>query len=190
MRYTSKLFLLAATTIAAMALGASSAAASSPVEVVVEDTGAHCTIFEGNCTLHVVGESHLTHPSPPIGIISRCQDEFTATFAEDGSGAVTGQSLASKPGSGIPCNSVPCPGSQPYDAWPISAAEETAASTIEATVTFCLGQGPGVQCPADVIITEPSAHQYAFSTVTVCPNMIRVEGLWTAEGDTDVEFQH
>jgi hypothetical protein len=190
MRFTSKLFLLAATAIAAMALSASSAAATSPVEVVVEGGVEHCDVSVGNCDLHVVGESHLTHPNPLVGIISRCQDEFTATFDEDGSGTVTGQSLANKSGSDIPCNSVPCPGSQPYNAWPISGAEETAASTIEATVTFCLGQDAGVQCPADVIITEPSAHQYAFSTVTTCPNLIRVEGNWTAEGDTDVEFQH
>jgi hypothetical protein len=189
MRYTSKLFLLAATTIAAIALGASSAAASSPVELIVEDTGAHCDVATANCTLHVVGESHLAHPNPAVGIISRCNDELTWTFGEDGSGTVTSQSLASK-GGGVPCNLVPCPGTQPYAAWPISAAEETAANTIEATMTFCLGQGAGTTCPLDVIITEPSEHQYSFSTVTTCPNGTRWEASWTAEGDTDIEFQH
>jgi hypothetical protein len=186
MRFTSKLFLLAATTIAAIAMGASSAAASSPVEVVVEDTGEHCSVAAGNCTMHVVGESHLAHPNPIFGIVSRCSDELTWTFGEDGSGSVTGQSLASKVGS-VPCNTRPCPGTPPFNPWPISGAEETAASTVEATVTPCYGAG--VQCPLDVIITEPAEHQYSLSTVTACPN-VRVEGSWTAEGNNDIEIQH
>ncbi len=182
MRTTSKLFLLAASVIVAMALGASSASATSAITVKVESTGANCV--PATCTVHVVGESRLEAGTT---VISRCQDEFDAAFNANGTGNVINQDLRVHPLGA--CNSVPCTTGGVKNPWPITNAEETGAGTIEAIVQFCLGAG--TICNADVIITEPTTHNYNFSTNTLCPSGVRVIGNWNVEATNPrIEIQH
>ncbi len=180
MRTTSKLFLLAASVIMAMALGASSASATSAITVKVESTGANCV--PATCTVHVVGESRIELPNGTV--ISRCQDEFDAAFNANGTGNVINQDLRVHPLGA--CNSVPCTTGGVKNPWPITNVEETGANTVELHLLYCFGS---TRCSADVIVTEPTSHRYRYTVNHLCSTGVWICGVANSEL-TNIEINH
>jgi hypothetical protein len=193
MRIARKLALLLAMAFAAMALAASGASAQEAVEVEHEG-GAHCDISANPCEVTAHGESHLS----VFGfIVSNCEDEFTASIGEDGTGHITSATLVDHSDGGdctrIPCNGV---GESPAEVeWDIDNTRETAVDTGVMDVNFCLDaagnpNGVGTHCNAPITVRETTGtHNYTFSTGFNCPSGVRVEGTWTAEG-TPIEIEH
>jgi hypothetical protein len=185
MRLARKLFLLAAMALTALALGATTANAENPVEVVDEETAEHCTAVgivghtvSGGCHIEYESEGHvplIAYVPTPV-ILSQCVVHLDAQVGEDGSGYINGATLAvgdvvESPG----CTRAPCDelGSGAMLPWPLQIVEgETATDPSEdVEVEFCLrtvasGQGGAPsRCQVHVPITQDAVnHNHEIGT--------------------------
>jgi hypothetical protein len=202
MRLARKLFILAAMTMAAMALTAGSASA---VEVSNEANGVHCTAVtidehhavSGGCRVEATSEvGQPTQVQAFNGMtfvtISTCADHFEAAIGEDGTGYLY-QAVTSQSGT-APCTRTQCDESHLAEhhphaliPWPL-----TVESTSSMEITFCLRDvnaeegTAGTTCHTNVDITDDGDHQYEFRATGApgsgsCENLgggARVIGHW------------
>lgn len=197
MRIARKLVLLCALALAAMALAASSASATESI-AISEEGGSACN----PCTVHAVGTSSLTafHFLP----VSACQDEFVATINANGTGNIHDYTNQDNGGPGCTrqnCNGIPSPAEDGESEWSI-ASEEDGPNVGDMNVEFCLDEksnpdGTGTHCLADVQVSEPTTHNYAFSLNQECSAggvPVRVTGSWTSEANPtegdEIEITH
>jgi hypothetical protein len=194
MRIARKVFLLCAMALVAMALGASTASADSPIEVQTE-AGVHCN----PCVVTATGESHLNLFG---GRVSTCEDTFTAEVFEDGTGHiayVNENHHVTIPPPPTACTRIACNGvgePQTERTFDITSAEETAPNQGQMLVDFCLDAssspgGTGTHCTADVLVNDLGNHDYLFTLHDQClGGAIEVEGEWTLTGGTPIEIVH
>jgi len=192
MRLARNLLLAATAAIAAMAFLASSAFAQS-VEVINEDTLAHCgEVVEddaghntsGGCQVRAtneLGTDAVTFAHVPGSgeiVTSRCQNIFIANINEDGVGYIDVDANTILENEATMCVIEPCDetatGTTPHAdyEWPISGLAEFGASREELVVTFCIRahsniEGPATPCTLEVNVTleDPPTHQYEFRAV-------------------------
>ena len=203
-----KLALLTAVTIAAITLVAGHASAQEePVEVDNEPTGLHCALAAANCEHHISGQSVLTlHQFESESVVSQCNDEFLATFDEDGSGFI-GTYENDAPVSNL-CTRVKCDDTG-EELWPITrAGEYTGTQTEEGhmSLEICLDNkatpgSAGTHCTIELAIQNLGNHHYGFSATNAeCPIVgmlvwLEVDGSWESEAlphelEKNIEFIH
>jgi hypothetical protein len=167
MRTASKLLLLCATAVLAMAFAASSASATGPVEISNEITGEHCN----PCEIVVEGESVISVETPRIPV-SFCEDSFEAEIYEDGEGHVTQLNNANHTGGACAtqkCNGVGEPAAETE--WPFHMEEVGSAFAL--AIRFCLDSkaapnNPGGHCDLTAGVAPepaPRVHHYLISAV-------------------------
>jgi len=212
MRNLFRLLSFTAAAIAAIALAASSAGATSTVEVIDEVSENHCgevTVtshdVSGGCELSATSEGGvaapsitlLSHTSPTAETVSTlCAMQFNAHVNEEGHGYITDQAL-----SGAQCGLTACDEAAPSHAqlpWEFQLAELFAGHQALG-FTFCirpvvLSEGQNVLPPCSVVIdvSEPAPHEYEFTANEVpCLENPAVEliGHWTLD-ETSVEINH
>jgi len=192
MRLARKLFLLLAAAIAALAMSATTASATGPVEVDIEG-GAHCA----PCFIEVHGESQITNATGTP--LSTCEDTFHAEIYEDGFGHVT--ELINAPHATLPCTTIKCTGvgEPPEEAeWPFRI-EETGLNQELLEIRFCLDVAPnpgatGLHCDLDAAVTANEVNEPHHYNVSVlnwpCAGGARlVTGNWEIEG-RPIEIEH
>jgi hypothetical protein len=177
MRTASKLLLLCATAVLAMALTASSASATGPVEISNEATGEHCN----PCSVILEGESTISVETPRIPV-SFCENTFEAEIYEDGEGHVTQYTNANHTGGTCgtdKCNGIGEPTAETE--WPFHIEE--VGDEFSLGIRFCLDSkanpnNPGAHCDLntqDGDETDPGSHHYIGSAVDQhCPAINRV----------------
>jgi hypothetical protein len=183
MRTAHRAALLTTVALASIAMAASPASAQEEIEVSAEG-GDHCN----PCVAHAVSTQSVQIDAHIFGIEftdSVCANEFDAVINEDGSGALTNQSL-----TGAGCNREPCPSTP----WPISVREGPAGSEI-AEVRFCLrATNPDVLCTIDMGMEDEGGHSYGLHADSArCHGVgeptFSVSGEWVME-DPILELQH
>jgi len=191
MRLMHRLMRLATMVVAALALTASSAMAQeSPVEVLNEDTAAHCD----PCTFVVTGSSSLrTHSGGVEQVIWACTDRLEGTINEDGTGSATSITLA-----GINCRLLPCATANGQVAWPFTVGE-TGPGTEHMNITFCLfnalGQFSFCQVEAAVQEDPSDPHHYLLNVNDqTCPSGVEFTSNWEIRDDDPthdaIDIQH
>lgn len=193
MRTLRKVVLLCGVAVVAIAFGAPTASASTPIEVVNEATGEHCN----PCVVELEGESHLNLLG---GRVSTCEDHLVAVLNENGTGIIELTSethhhpTAPSSCTRIPCNGV---GEAPEEHnLEIESAEEVAPDKSLLEVHLCLEaasnpNGTGTHCHADVMATDLGSHEYHLTMHSTCLNsLIELEGEWTATGGDPIELTH
>ncbi|HEX2070755.1 MAG TPA: hypothetical protein VHF90_03785 [Thermoleophilaceae bacterium] len=192
MRTAHKCLLPCLTALAILALTAPDVSAQTPVELEHEG-GAHCN-SSNPCEVDIHGESHV---SVLTFIVSQCVDEMFLEFGEDGTGHIVGGTLLDHP-AGFDCTRVPCNGRgerlQEVE-WDILNTVEVAPNEVLMTIAMCLDavgdpDGTGAHCNFTMHMSEaPGTHAYLFGANFQCPNSIRIEGNWNAEG-SPIEVEH
>jgi hypothetical protein len=189
MSLARKLFLLAAMTLTALAVTASSA--SAQIEVSNEATAEHCSAVTLMPNHTVEGGCHVDFVSPPgtdiplhayipaKTTISNCEVELEGRVGENGEGYVTEAHLEPPHGGPVPCTRVACDEADDHSMipWPFYIREHGPAGE-EVEMTFCIrdlkaGEGePGVECELHLEFTGRGAHRYEIghATETLCEN--------------------
>lgn len=169
MRIARRLTLLCAAALAATALTATNAAAQEEaVEVINEGTLDHCSVALDNCKVHAVTADPVNAPTQIVNhsiigerLVSECEEEFTASFNEDGTGHafLSDNNHADDPD----CTTEACAENAERE-WPIENPGENAPNAGHFTVTFCLFSettGNDSHCTVEVDIAETEEeHQY------------------------------
>jgi hypothetical protein len=199
-----KLFLLAATVIAALALTATSALAEDEGVEVSQETSegnVHCNPW---CFIHANGASSLTaHIGPTEIVASACTDEFEGEVDENGEGHIDvyeNNAATSGNCTRINCNGIGEDENEPI--WPAHFEEEGGEETIN--VRFCLDaeadpDAEGAHCDVEIHVEDVGDHTWTFQAVDEpCPpdeNGINaeVDGFWNLEHETihdNIEIIH
>lgn len=177
MRLARKLFLLAVTAVAALALTAS--AASAQLTVSEEHTAGNqaCTavnkvghVVTGGCHIEVVSTEHIPLVAfvPQRVVLSNCNVHLEARINATGGGWVTAAVLTDEvPPASPPCTRAPCDEANgTFRPWPLQIVEH-AAGDEEVEATFCLRLGnlfggapgdPGSQCEVHLEYTQTASH--------------------------------
>jgi hypothetical protein len=199
MQLSHKLMLLAMTTIAALALAATTASAQEPIEIQ-DELGAHC----GNiCDLHLVGTGPTSWAAyfggTPVAVITSCNDEFVASLDENGVGFI--HTYENDAATSPSCIRVNCASEE--GEWP-TRLEEHAPGDERAHFEFCLSpeNDPTTEthCEMEIDIDTPDPldpHHYLFNALNEhCgfvpnnPNLeVRLNGQWESE-NADWELVH
>ena len=187
MRLVCKLFLLASTMLAVLALSA--ATASAQLEVIDEETDESCppVVLEfhgvtGGCHVEFKSENHITFVVQTAGgpvPFTKCNWHFEGRVDEDGAGYVTAAALTNEPppGTNPPCNRTPCDESassaHPHAElpWTIEFTEVNALETVEFMLCFRLADafggvegGTGTPCELHLPWTDEGGHNYEIGT--------------------------
>ncbi len=156
MRLARKLFLLATTTLAVLALTAT-ANAQGPVDVFNEETDILCTAVNvdsdhnatNGCHVEYEAEEHIplvAHTPTGQVILSSCNVHLEARISGTGGGFVTQMALTDEnPPANPPCTRTPCDEAAPSHKdllWPLQI-EENAAGQESVEVEFCLRTANG-----------------------------------------------
>jgi hypothetical protein len=190
MRTASKLLLLCATAIVAMAFTASSASATNAVTVTNEtENGAACS----PCNILVEGESTISVEST-MTPVSFCEDTFEAAIGSNGQGAVTTLTNANHSGQGCITEKCDGEGGEPETEtqWPFSI-ERDGVNSYGLHITFCLDVKPaepaaqGGHCELNATLAEEALDEHDYNIAATnahCPLINRiVNGTWEIHDD-------
>ena len=185
MRLAHKLLLLSTTVLAAVALNATTASATGPVEVH-DELGNHCN----PCAIQIQGESRIIQPNGSTA--SSCEDTLHAELYEDGRGHVTelfNQAHAGGACFAQMCNGVGEPATEVE--WPFQI-EESSPGGEAMELRLCIDHKggpnyPGDHCDVDADLVDQGTQRYRFTLNQPCPGGFTVTANWEIEDSIVIE---